>query len=412
MKLDVMLAGAPNDYRRRLVEIDWASLYKEEEGGQLFEDLRSQWKSEAYDYVLIDSRTGFTDVAGICTMQLPDCVALVMQPNQANENGILKVYETLSQQAYKRDMFIVVGNITTMDDEESILENMFRRIKSKSNLDMYPVYRTGSLTLMDNSVVAITRPLSRMANEYSKIAARSAIHNHCDPDIALQWIKNIDTFDRISDSLRDKFFPINSEERVRFSMPYNSLGWGRSRPHISDMASAQEIIRPIISHFETLKQPTDKSKSVLFYAGLTLQPAYRHAEEHSRDASTCPEGDNVIREWVGIPEYENELMSVVDFFGNDSDIKKGTDLINSFIGRNSFNQSTDIVGAEWAYQYSASEERARDECLDYFQLRNHEFIGSQIPRVARLISFMRPKLLKSILIIDILFEAKIIFVIY
>ena len=396
VKLDVMLAGAPNDYRRRLVEIDWASLYKEEEGGQLFEDLRSQWKSEAYDYVLIDSRTGFTDVAGICTMQLPDCVALVMQPNQANENGILKVYETLSQQAYKRDMFIVVGNITTMDDEESILENMFRRIKSKSNLDMYPVYRTGSLTLMDNSVVAITRPLSRMANEYSNIAARSAIHNHCDPDIALQWLKRIETFDRISDNLSDRFFPINSEERVQFSMPYNSLGWGRSQPHISDMARAQEIIRPIISHFETLKQPTDKSKIVLFYAGLKLQPAYRHLEEHYRDSSTCPEGDELIREWVGVPEYENELMSVVDFFGNDSDIKKGTDLINSFIGRNSFNQTTDIVGAEWAYQYSASEECARNECLDYFQLRKHEFIGMQIPRVARLISFMRPTLLKNI----------------
>ena len=396
VKLDVMLAGAPNDYRRRLVEIDWASLYKEEEGGQLFEDLRSQWKSEAYDYVLIDSRTGFTDVAGICTMQLPDCVVLVMQPNLANENGILKVYESLSQQAYKRDMFIVVSNITTIDDEEFVLESMFRRIKSKSNLDMYPVYRTESLGLMGNSVVAIARPTSRIANEYLNIASRSTIDNYCDPDIALLWIRNIKTFYRIEDLFSDGFFPMDEDqERVGFSMPSNSIGWGKRRSYIHDVVKAREIIRPIISYFENIKQLTDRSKEVLFYAGLKIQPAYRHEEEHARYPCTCPEDDSVIREWVGNPKYESEPMSVLDSFGTDSDIKKGINLIKLFSGQNSFNTNTDIINAEWTYQYSENDKIAYSECLDYLQIRNSEFTGAQLARVARLIGFIKPSILKS-----------------
>lgn len=395
VKLDVMLAGAPNDYRRRLVEIDWASLYKEEEGCQLFEDLRSQWKSDAYDYVLIDSRTGFTDVAGICTMQLPDCVALVMQPNLANENGILKVYESLSQQAYKRDMFIVVSNITTIDDEELVLESMFRRIKNKSNLDMYPVYRTESLGLMGNSVVAIGRPTSRIAKEYSNIASRSTFENYCDPDIALLWIRQIKTFYRIEDLFRDSFFPDEDQERVSFSMPSNSIGWGKRRSYIHDVVKAREIIRPIISYFENIKQLTDRSKEVLFYAGLKIMPAYRHEEEHARYPCTCPEDDSVIREWVGNPKYESEPMSVLDSFGTDSDIKKGISLIKLFSGQNSFNSNTDIINAEWAYQYSASDKIAYSECLDYLQIRNSEFTGPQVARVGRLIGFIEPSILKS-----------------
>jgi cellulose biosynthesis protein BcsQ len=42
-----------------------AELYGRFAGGELLQNLRAQFRS-AYDYVLIDSRTGLSDTAGIC----------------------------------------------------------------------------------------------------------------------------------------------------------------------------------------------------------------------------------------------------------------------------------------------------------------------------------------------------------
>jgi tetratricopeptide (TPR) repeat protein len=57
-------------------------------GGQRLEDLRTQWR-EAYDLVLIDSRTGLTDGGGVCTVQMPDALVLVFTANtQCLEDGL------------------------------------------------------------------------------------------------------------------------------------------------------------------------------------------------------------------------------------------------------------------------------------------------------------------------------------
>ena len=61
----IMPAGAHDDgYANTLSRIDWGELYRKHDGYFLFEDLREQWKASINpDYVLIDSRTGHTDVA-------------------------------------------------------------------------------------------------------------------------------------------------------------------------------------------------------------------------------------------------------------------------------------------------------------------------------------------------------------
>lgn len=93
----LMPAGKKDQkYNSDLANINWASLYDANEGGRFIE----AWKKgieDKYqpDYVLVDSRTGLTDVGGICTGHLADVVVLLSGLNRQNVDGIKKVYDTL-----------------------------------------------------------------------------------------------------------------------------------------------------------------------------------------------------------------------------------------------------------------------------------------------------------------------------
>ncbi|GAA2632377.1 hypothetical protein Adu01nite_11940 [Paractinoplanes durhamensis] len=70
--IDFLSAGTQDqNYARSIFERDWDEFYERFGGGQLFDALRGDMKAH-YDYALLDSRTGWSDVAGICTVQLPD----------------------------------------------------------------------------------------------------------------------------------------------------------------------------------------------------------------------------------------------------------------------------------------------------------------------------------------------------
>ena len=63
----------PGIYAQTLGGLDWDNLYDKLDGGPFLDALRTHLK-RCYDYVLIDSRTGLSDIADICTLHLPDMV--------------------------------------------------------------------------------------------------------------------------------------------------------------------------------------------------------------------------------------------------------------------------------------------------------------------------------------------------
>jgi hypothetical protein len=73
--IDFLTPGKQGDgvYENTLSALDWDTLYDDLDGGDFFDVLRAYLKT-AYDYVLIDSRTGLSDIADICTIHLPDMV--------------------------------------------------------------------------------------------------------------------------------------------------------------------------------------------------------------------------------------------------------------------------------------------------------------------------------------------------
>ena len=93
--IDLIPAGrVDSNYQRRLESIDWKHLYEDAFGYELIERLKSNISAitPEYDYVLIDSLTGFSDVGGICVSQLPDSLILLFRLNQQNLDGIKRVY--------------------------------------------------------------------------------------------------------------------------------------------------------------------------------------------------------------------------------------------------------------------------------------------------------------------------------
>ena len=77
-KISLLTAGARNDdkYFKKVRNLDVKSFYEDKNGGYIIEILRNAWRSN-FDFVLVDSRTGITDIGGICTIQLPDALAIV-----------------------------------------------------------------------------------------------------------------------------------------------------------------------------------------------------------------------------------------------------------------------------------------------------------------------------------------------
>ncbi len=89
--LSLMTAGLQDStYVQRMQKLNWGELYESHDLGAFLEELRESWK-KSFDFILIDSRTGITDIGGICTVQLPDLLVLLFTANEQSLNGVVDV---------------------------------------------------------------------------------------------------------------------------------------------------------------------------------------------------------------------------------------------------------------------------------------------------------------------------------
>lgn len=79
-------SGQLASYAQRVVTFDWIDFYKNWEGEFYFEWLRKQLNDLA-DIVLIDSRTGVTEMGGVCTYHLADSVVMFCGASAQNIDG-------------------------------------------------------------------------------------------------------------------------------------------------------------------------------------------------------------------------------------------------------------------------------------------------------------------------------------
>ncbi|MBX7206995.1 MAG: AAA family ATPase [Verrucomicrobiaceae bacterium] len=92
---DMLPSGIDEEgYQQRLIDFSWSEYY-DLGGGEYLESLRSSW-IDAYDFVLIDSRTGVTDAGSVCTIHLPDILVLVFTANEQSLLGVTHIAERAS----------------------------------------------------------------------------------------------------------------------------------------------------------------------------------------------------------------------------------------------------------------------------------------------------------------------------
>lgn len=94
--LDFIGAGRQGAaYPSRVANFPWQAFYERLGGGPLLDAARARMK-EQYDYVLLDSRTGVSDTAGICTIQLPDALVVCFTLNNQSIVGAASVAQIVN----------------------------------------------------------------------------------------------------------------------------------------------------------------------------------------------------------------------------------------------------------------------------------------------------------------------------
>ena len=92
-RLSLLTAGrSGEDYTSRLHALNFPELFDKHELGSYIEELRSDWAAE-FNFVLVDSRTGVTDIGGICTVHLADVLVLLFTTTESSTEGALEILE-------------------------------------------------------------------------------------------------------------------------------------------------------------------------------------------------------------------------------------------------------------------------------------------------------------------------------
>ncbi|MBY3081093.1 CpsD/CapB family tyrosine-protein kinase [Rhizobium laguerreae] len=88
-------AGQQNErYSEKVGGLDWNGLYARFDGETFISQI-IKWAREHYTHILIDSRTGVADTAGICTAQVPDALVLCLVYNRQSIEGTAAVAQSI-----------------------------------------------------------------------------------------------------------------------------------------------------------------------------------------------------------------------------------------------------------------------------------------------------------------------------
>lgn len=183
------------EYAEQFARIDWDRLYEERFGADLLEDMRAQWEEfdgKGFDYVLIDSRTGNTDIGGICTRQLPDAVAILFMPTRQNIDGLAPIVELIRSESTRGgrdiDLIFCPSNVPDQFDENNVLagalEQASERLdygqKDRLEPPVVTVSHWVNINLLDLPLIVEARENSRLSSEYRYLMSAIIGQNHQD----------------------------------------------------------------------------------------------------------------------------------------------------------------------------------------------------------------------------------------
>lgn len=116
--------GKPwSDYASFVQSFDWSKFYDEWEGGAFFDWLQEKFRDKA-DIILIDSRTGVTEMGGVATQHLADVVLLICGANLENIENTARMAQNFTSEQVKEarngrqlEIMIVPSRIDNSDTD-------------------------------------------------------------------------------------------------------------------------------------------------------------------------------------------------------------------------------------------------------------------------------------------------------
>jgi len=133
--LNIMPAGKfDSSYMQRCDALNLRELYQQGLGEPLIRAFKKKIsESGVFDYVLVDSRTGFSDEAGICTRDLPDLLMILSGLNHQNVEGTSQFLKALRGATDGKAKFKMIlspvpnGEDALMDEREAAAKEAFEK---------------------------------------------------------------------------------------------------------------------------------------------------------------------------------------------------------------------------------------------------------------------------------------------
>ena len=131
--LHIMPAGRfDSHYAQRFDALNLRELYQEGLGEPLIRAFKKKFaEADLYDYVLMDSRTGFSDEAGICTRDLADYLMILSGLNHQNIQGTCEFLKALRVATDGKKRFQIIlspvpnGEDDLVDQREAMAKASF-----------------------------------------------------------------------------------------------------------------------------------------------------------------------------------------------------------------------------------------------------------------------------------------------
>ncbi|MDX3850531.1 FxSxx-COOH system tetratricopeptide repeat protein [Streptomyces sp. AK02-01A] len=203
-RLDYIGPGRMDDgYAERLRGFDWGTFQASDDGREFLEALRARMHDSDYDYILIDSRTSFSDGAGICTLALPDSVVVGLAMNRQAIEGAGRMAQRISDYHRPIRLHMLPMRIDFSEEERrarSIKEarrvlDRFLDIRGEDQLDAY----WGEVQIPYKPYFAFGEELAVMVeNPRQKIS------------VLAQYVKAVA---RVTDGAVDGFEPVSDAQR-------------------------------------------------------------------------------------------------------------------------------------------------------------------------------------------------------
>jgi cellulose biosynthesis protein BcsQ len=98
-------------YSHKFSSLNWSEIFEKNQGELILRNLKKQINAEfnGPDHVFIDSRTGISEIGGVCTRYLADSVVVLSSLNDQNLFGTSRIFETFKKS--KLHTILVASNV-------------------------------------------------------------------------------------------------------------------------------------------------------------------------------------------------------------------------------------------------------------------------------------------------------------